>query len=202
MPFGCHDLLNLSNPDIFAIDLELKKVHRIWSNEGIPAIRMRPSARAILLDHQEEKVFLFHVDIPEARFPKHPQVRRLWITPGGGLDEGESVKTTLSRELWEEMGLKESDYEILGHLWTGKRATSWEGCAQYCLDDYYVVKLLRGDFAMNFANHTEQERRAVIDHKWWTLAELAETAEPILPRQLKGFKPSHPLQHQILAQDF
>lgn len=39
--------------------------------------------------------------------------RRYWLLPGGGQDVGEAAKTTAARELFEELQMKASDFQLL-----------------------------------------------------------------------------------------
>lgn len=57
----------------------------------------RDAARAILLTPSQE-VLLMRIHPPDSD-------RHFWITPGGGLEAGESAEAGLRRELHEELGL-------------------------------------------------------------------------------------------------
>jgi len=60
----------------------------------------RKSSRAIVLNKQN-RIFLFRYT-----FDFFAEEDSIWITPGGGLDEGESFEEALKRELLEEMGIE------------------------------------------------------------------------------------------------
>ena len=61
----------------------------------------RPAARVIVLDSRG-RVLLFR-----AEFLGRKQLR-LWITPGGGLESGETHEQAALRELREETGVSEA----------------------------------------------------------------------------------------------
>lgn len=75
-------------------------------------MRTRESARLILLD-DASRIFLIKIKDENVRAPGAPAKRRpFWVTPGGRVEEGESVQSALARELQEEIGLTHMDVEI------------------------------------------------------------------------------------------
>ncbi|MGW3789820.1 NUDIX domain-containing protein [Micromonospora arida] len=62
-------------------------------------VNLRRSARAIVVD-EDDRVLLLRLAIPD---PAGTIV--VWITPGGGLEDGETPLAALRRELHEEAGL-------------------------------------------------------------------------------------------------
>jgi hypothetical protein len=68
-----------------AMDLEIPK-------------EARPVARVLLLGPGERLLLLLAQDVPGGH--------QWWVTPGGGLDEGESFEQAARRELLEETGIQ------------------------------------------------------------------------------------------------
>ena len=142
-----------------------------------PPLRRRPTARLLVLDGRD-RLLLLLVEDPALSHP------RLWITPGGGLDPGETFEQAALRELWEETGI----VAPLGPcVWTRRHVIRFMGDL-FALDERYFV--VRVDAAVvSMANVTEWERRAFTAHRWWSLDEIAGTEELIAPRCLAAVLP-------------
>ena len=57
----------------------------------------------------------------------------LYSLPGGGVDEGEDIRTALEREVWEETGCTCDEVEELGIVQENRF------CQDYTQDSYYFV---------------------------------------------------------------
>mgnify|MGYP002789083435 FL=1 len=179
--------MQMTNPDVFIIDSRQGAVTRVWRDDGSAAVKMRPSARAILLNADGSAVFLFHLDDPSIHMAKRASAGRIWITPGGGLDpEDADLTAALRRELFEELGLAPHSYTIHGHLWSCAKRTVWRHYPHIFEDHYFVVQLLSphsGDF--RFENWSAEETKVLVGKRWWRWEELDSTTELIIPPQLK-----------------
>ena len=138
----------------------------------------RETARILLTNSANEFFLLLtHFD-PEVGLPPR------WITPGGGIDEGETPIEAAVRELREETGISVSQ-EVLGEK-LGEIAGRWawgDGQNHHTYVDHFY-KLQVEDFELDDSGWTEDERRDVLEFRWWTLAELKATGEQIGPHGL------------------
>jgi 8-oxo-dGTP pyrophosphatase MutT (NUDIX family) len=157
------------------------------------AIVTRDAARAILLTPGRE-VLLLRIRPPDERRP-------FWITPGGGLKEGEDLELGLRRELEEELGLVRFDVGPL--VWRRQHTFTWAGKRLCQRERFFVVHIDRFDPQMLDA----MEMQIVDRCRWWSVSEMATTREPIVPvslaeivqRYLLDGPPSGPLGVEVLV---
>ena len=141
----------------------------------------RETAR-ILLRKPSGDVFLLltHFD-PEVGLPPR------WITPGGGIDAGESVLEAAVRELREETGILVSPEDlgnpigVLSGKWIWSDGETWHTYR----DTFF--ELIVEDFYLDDSQWTDDERRDVLEYRWWSLSELQNTEELIGPHGLIEF---------------
>ena len=135
--------------------------------------KQRSTVRVLLVD-DADRVLLFH-DSDAGLDP----VVTWWMTPGGGIDEGEDELTAVVRELAEETGLQVDPAQVRGPLARRRVRHGFSDVVVDQRDAFYVVRVPA--FAVSVAGHTEDEQRTILGHRWWTRAELAGTDETVYP---------------------
>ena len=135
-------------------------------------VRRRRTARLLLVDDRDRLLLFADSDpgVPGSRF---------WITPGGGVDPGESDADAAVRELWEETGLRIGPQQLIGPV--AERFVV-HGYSDVVVDQDEVFFAVRCPaFEVSTAGHTVDELATFTTHHWWTREELAGSAETIWP---------------------
>jgi len=131
-------------------------------------VRHRKAVRAILVTPNAE-VLLMRVRLRGQCF---------WITPGGGIEPGETAERCLRRELAEELGLVQFDLGPL--VWLRQHTFDWEGQRLCQFERYHVVTVPRFEPIMSDLN----EAQVLQEFRWWHVSELLKTDEPLTPLAL------------------
>lgn len=134
----------------------------------------RLTSRVLLFD-DDDRILLFLTTAPDSS-----GIAR-WLTPGGGVDPGESHIQAAVRELREETGLELPD---LGQpVWAHDFDVRWDA-ADHDTGHAVFYTATVGAFTPSEALWTDDERVDVLEHRWWTLAELSVTTDPFEPAEL------------------
>lgn len=147
----------------------------------VPAPEDRPrldrrAVRVLVLD-RDDRMLLFK----DSDLGLDP-VAHWWVTPGGGVDPGESDLEAAVRELWEETGLVVDAGELVGPVLTRDVV---HGYSDKVVDQVEVFYVARVDaFEVDTSAHTEEEQLTVADIRWWPLPDLAATDDDVWPRDV------------------
>jgi 8-oxo-dGTP pyrophosphatase MutT (NUDIX family) len=137
--------------------------------------RNRSSGRVVVVD-DDGRVLLFQ--ILDALDTKPPT----WITPGGGIEEGESPVETAARELGEETGLMLTPEDLGAPIAVTRGDWIFRGAPMYSEDWFFAWRTAA--FEPDRSRWTALERELHRDWRWWTPAELDATDEAVLPHRL------------------
>ena len=134
----------------------------------------RHAARVILID-EAGRVLLFR-----GGDPHRPEAGTWWFTPGGGIDDGETIEEGARREVREETGFVVTDFGPV----VLERRIEFEVEGRH-FDQYEVFfRVSVAGFDVDAREWTDLERRLIVEHRWWTREELAATTETVYPEGL------------------
>lgn len=139
-------------------------------------MHQRPSSRILVIDNNH-RLLLFHFVCKNDALAG----KDWWATPGGALEGGETFAEAAQRELFEETGISASvsdahvaEKEFVLQLPYGEKVLAKER--------FFVVRV--GDQSLSKAHWTDEERRIMTGHKWWSADELLATTEVVFPEDI------------------
>ena len=106
-----------------------------------------------------------------------------WLTPGGGVEDGEHPRESARRETIEETGLEIDLPADAEAVLTTRRDWSWHGIEYDQVDHFFLARVADG-LEVHPRSLTEVEQATWLGFRWWTVAELRETDELLVPTDL------------------
>ena len=135
----------------------------------------RRAARALLINNGS-------VLLIKGRDPARSRAGTWWLTPGGGIEDGESIEDAVVREILEETGLVVPPERVGAIVATRTAEFEFDELHYRQSESFFAIDV--DEFVPHALGWDAIERRALLDHRWWTLDELRSTAEVVYPREL------------------
>ena len=136
----------------------------------------RRAARVLLVDDARRVLLLQGSD------PQAPERGQWWLTPGGGLDEGEAPVQAAARELLEETGLRVAASALGDPVHQRQSEFHFAGGHYLQSEHYFLLRV--PSYEVDTSGPESWVDPGITGHRWWTVDELRRTTEPTFPEDL------------------
>lgn len=120
--------------------------------------------------------------------PIHLKVPYCWITPGGGVDVGESESDAVKRELFEETGIQNARFDPIPIKYQERIVTA-RGNTKLFKESFYLAHVDDNEFSREFLQ--PDEHQLFLEYKWWSALEMGKSQELIFPEDLSALLLNH-----------
>lgn len=144
----------------------------------------RSAVRAIIIN-QANALLLVHMKPSELPITE-PHKTSFWLTPGGGIEPGETKRSALIREIHEETGITESSIEQIFEpaAWYSELILPYKGAPTLFKESFFLVKVRDNSSTTYLQNPDEEEKQFIDDLRWWKLEDLLASDETFFPEGL------------------
>jgi 8-oxo-dGTP pyrophosphatase MutT (NUDIX family) len=142
-------------------------------------LRQRPTVRIILISPAGRVLMIRYQDRRTATEPV------FWLTPGGGVDAGETLAQAARRELLEETGVADAEFGPV--VWYDEPLVTYLGERFQILQSYFVARC--GSEDLSSEGWTELEREVIREMRWFDPGELRGFEERVYPRRIADLLP-------------
>ena len=128
-------------------------------------MKERHSARVVLADQRGRILLVRVVDDGSITRPgDEPVPDSYWITPGGGIEVGESLEAAARREVFEETGIAE--FELGPELFERRIELTLRDEPLLAIEHYFAGAVAVVEPTLEHLDALE--RGVLVEHRWWT----------------------------------